>query len=122
MASQERRTAQRIKDEELLLKIIVGGFDTSTHTINISSSGLYCKVDKELPLMSRVKLMLMIPDSAKNAKEAKGVEVEGVVVRTHPVIIDGVTKHYDVAIFFDTALEPRAKELIASYIARKNTA
>mgnify|MGYP001267526381 CR=1 FL=1 len=122
MASQERRIAQRVKDEKLLLKIIVGGFDTSTHTLNISSSGLYCKVDKEIPLMSRVKLMLMIPDLAKNDKEAKGVEAEGVVVRTHPVIIDGQTKHYDVAIFFDTDLEPRARDIIAGYIAGKRAA
>lgn len=122
MASQERRIARRVKDEELLLKIIVGGFDTSTHTLNISSSGLYCKVDKEIPLMSRVKLMLMIPDPAKNDKEAKGVEAKGVVVRTHPVIIDGQTKHYDVAIFFDTGLEPEAREIIDSYIAGKKTA
>lgn len=122
MASHERRVAHRIKDEELPLKIVVGGFDTSTHTLNISSSGLYCKVGKEIPLMSRVKLMLMIPDPVKNDKEAKGVEVDGVVVRTHPVIIGGETKHYDVAIFFDTAPEPRAKEIIAGYIARKKAA
>jgi hypothetical protein len=72
--------------------------------------------------MSRVKLMLMIPDPARREKEVKGVELEGVVVRTHPVIINGEVKHYDVAIFFDTTLEPKTKELIADYIARKNAA
>ncbi|MFH1190441.1 MAG: PilZ domain-containing protein [Candidatus Omnitrophota bacterium] len=121
MANQERRVAKRVKDEELLLKIIMGGFDTSTHTLNISSSGLYCKVDKDMPLMSRVKLMLMIPDVVKSDREAKGIEVEGVVVRAHPVIISGEVKHYDVAIFFDS-LEPRTKELISNYISRKNAA
>ena len=121
MANQERRVAKRIKDEELLLKIIIGGFDTSTHTINISSSGLYCKVGKDMPLMSRVKLMVMIPGSSKNEKESKGVEVEGVVVRAHPVIIDGEIKHYDVAIFFDS-LESKTRDLIDNYIARKNAA
>jgi hypothetical protein len=119
MARQERRIAQRIKDEELPLKIVVGGFDATTHTLNISSSGLYCKVDKEIPLMSRVKLMLMIPDPAK---EAKSVELEGVVVRTHPVIIDGVIRHYDVAIFFDTAPDPRARAIIDGYVSRKKAA
>ena len=118
MVNQERRVAQRIKDEELSLKILAGGFDTLTHTLNISSSGLYCKVGKEIPLMSRVKLMLMIPPPEGSGREAKGVEVEGVVVRTHPVIIDGDIKHYDVAIFFDN-LEPATRELIAGYISRK---
>ena len=121
MADQERRRAQRIKDEELSLKILVDEFDTSTHTINISSSGLYCKVDKELPLMSRVRLMLMIPDTSKPGKETQPVETEGVVVRAHPVIIDGRIKHYDVAIFFDS-LEPKTKELITNYIAKKKAA
>lgn len=121
MPNRERRKAPRIRDEELPLRINIGGFDTATHTLNISSSGLYCKVAKEIPLMSRVKLMLMIPDLTKGNKETKGVEVEGVVVRTHPVIIDGQIKHHDVAIFFD-GLEPRASELIANYIARKKSA
>ena len=118
MANQERRRAQRIDDAELPLKILVGEFDTSTHTLNISSSGLYCKVDKEIPLMSRVRLMLMMPNPLKPAKETRGVEVEGVVVRTHPVIIDSRIMHYDLAIFFDN-LDPKTKELIAGYIARK---
>jgi len=121
MANAERRRADRIKDEELSLKIRMSDFDVSTHTINISSSGLYCKVSKDVPIMSRVKLILMIPDPVKSDKETKGVEVEGVVVRGHPVIIDGEIKHYDVAIFFDS-LEPRAEELIAGYIARKKAA
>ena len=121
MANQERRRAPRIKSEELSLKLHTGDFDTVTHTLNISASGLYCKVDRELPLMSRVKLMLMIPGLSSNDAEAKGVEVEGVVVRAHPVIIDGKVKHYDVAIFFDS-IEPKIKELITGYIAKKKTA
>ncbi len=121
MAHQERRSSQRIDDKETALKIRADGFDMATHTLNISSSGLYCKVDKELPLMSRIKLMLMLSDSGKADKQAKALEVEGVVVRAHPVIIDGKIRHYDVAIFFDS-LEPKARDLIADYIARKKAA
>ncbi len=121
MPGKERRSAQRINDEELSLKIRAGGFDTSTHTLNISSSGLYCKVDKEIPLMSRVKLMLMLSKQPKADKNAKGIEVEGVVVRMHPVIVDSRIKHYDLAIFFDN-LDPKARTDIANYIARKKAA
>ena len=121
MSNQERRRAPRIKIEELSLKLHAGDFDTVTHTLNISSSGLYCKVDRELPLMSRVKLMLMIPGQSNNNAESKGIEVEGVVVRAHPVIIDGKVQHYDVAIFFDS-IEPKIRELITGYIARKKAA
>ena len=121
MAQQERRKAPRIDDEELSLELHAGNFDAMAHTLNISASGLYCKVDKEMPLMSRVNLMLMIPDISSGTKEPRNVEVEGVVVRAHPVIIDGKIMHYDVAIFFDS-LTPKAKEIIAGYIARKKAA
>lgn len=118
MARNERRKTPRIDDEELSLELHAGGFDTMAHTLNISASGLYCKVDRDMPIMSRISLMLMIPDSSAGALELRKVEVEGVVVRAHPVIIDGEVRHYDVAIFFDN-LSPKARELIAGYIARK---
>ncbi len=118
MASQERRKFPRVKDECLSLKLRLDDFDSITHTMNISSSGVYCKLDKELPLMSRVKLMLMIPDPAKEST-LKKLEVSGVVVRQHPVTIDGTIKHYDVAIFFED-LSEKEKEIIAGYINRKS--
>lgn len=115
MVAEERRKLPRIKDESLSLKL--DGFDSITHTLNISPSGVYCKIDKELPLMSRVKLALMIPDPLKEGG-MQNIEVNGVVVREHPVTVDGVTKHYDVAIFFED-LPPEGKDAISSYIARK---
>ena len=118
MATNERRTFPRIKDEGLALKLNIGDFDIITHTLNLSASGIYCKVDKELPLMSRLKLRLMMPDAAKDDKSTKAIELNGVVVREHPVVIDGVVKHYDVAIFFED-LSPKNIEIIASYIDKK---
>ena len=116
--SEERRKFPRIKDDIVSLKLNLGDFDTIAHTLDISASGLYCKIDKEIPLMSRVKLILMIPDSSKERESAKHLEVDGVVVREHPVIIDGETKHYDVAIFFDD-LSEKDREAISNYISRK---
>lgn len=118
MSPQERRSYPRIDDEGLALKLNVGDFDTITHTLNISASGIYCKTSKEIPLMSRVRLILMIPDFSNDAKSIKSLEVDGVVVREHPVVIDGEIKHYDVAIFFDT-LSPKSREAISNYISRK---
>jgi len=115
MTHDERRKSVRISDEALALKVRIGDFDTIAHTLNLSASGLYCKVDREIPLMSRVKLVLMIPTTPKDAET---LEVSGVVVRGHPVVIDGRTKHYDVAIFFDD-LTAKDKGVIADYISRK---
>lgn len=117
MASQERRKFPRVQDESLSLKLRLDDFDSITHTMNISSSGVYCKLDKELPLMSRVKLMLMIPDPVKDGN-LKNLAVNGIVVRQHPVVIDGVTKHYDVAIFFED-LSEKDKDIIIRYVKRK---
>jgi hypothetical protein len=118
MTPTERRKSPRIHDEGLSLKLKGGDFDIMTHTLNLSASGIYCKVEKEIPLMSRVRLMLMITDPTRDGKP-QPVEVEGVVVRQHPVIIDGRVKHYDVAIFFEN-LEAKTRDAIAGYINRKN--
>lgn len=120
MVDQERRGFPRLHDEGLSLKLNVGDFDTMTHTLNLSASGIYCKIDKEIPLMSRVKLMLMVPDLSGSEKSTKNITVEGVVVREHPVIMDGRIKHYDVAIFFEN-LTPKNRELIANYVAAKKS-
>jgi hypothetical protein len=117
MVPKERRKFPRVNDEGLSLKLRLDDFDSITHTMNISASGVYCKLDKEFPIMSRVKLMLMIPDPAKEGT-IRDLEVDGVVVRQHPVTIDGLIKHYDAAIFFED-LSEKDKEIIDDYIKRK---
>ena len=117
--SEERRRFPRVKDERLSLKLKLNDFDTVTHTLDISASGVYCKVDKEIPLMSRVKLILMITDPSKEPEVIDSLEVNGVVVREHPVVIDGQTRHYDVAIFFED-LSAKDREIISNYVSRRS--
>ena len=118
MVAEERRKFPRLRDETLPLEVKLDDFDSITHTLNISSSGVYCKIDKELPLMSKVKCILMVPDATKDKGPVKSLEVTGIVVRQHPVIVDGTIKHYDAAIFFDD-LSAKDKEIISNYISRK---
>ena len=118
MVAAERRSFPRVRDEGLSLRLNAGDFDTVTHTLDISASGIYCKIDREIPIMSRVRLKLMVPDSAKSSKSTIELDVDGVVVREHPVIIDGVIKHYDAAIFFDN-LSEKNSEIIQNYISSK---
>ena len=117
--SKERRSFPRIKNEGLSLKLNTGDYDTITHTLDISASGLYCKIEREIPLMSRVKIALMLPDVSGDRKTAKSLEVDGVVVREHPVIVDGKIKHYDIAVFFDN-LSEKTRDAIAGYISKLN--
>lgn len=91
--------------------------DTSivTETINITSSGAYCKTDKPLPLLSKVVLTLLVPQYTKKRKQDRKIECKGTVVRTHPVFIDGKAQSYDVAIYFDE-LSDTDRRFIAKYI------
>jgi len=114
----ERRKYPRVRDNRISLKVKAASFDsTISQSLNISASGVYCKVDKEVPLLSRVKIILMLPIDAKTdgGKMAK-IETEGVVVREHPVIVDGNVIHYDVAIFFDS-LSVKDRESIKVYVS-----
>lgn len=86
-----------------------------TKTMNITSTGAYCKTEKPLPLLSKVILTLLIPQHSRKKGTDKKIECEGTVVRTHPVIIDGKPQSYDVAIYFD-GLSENDRLLISKYI------
>ena len=118
MSNQERRSFPRIADTDFAMELKVGEFDTIIHTLNVSASGVYCKIDREIPIMSRVKIVLMMP-GMKKSEGASGMELSGVVVREHPVIINGETKHYDLAIFFDD-ISQKDRDTIASYINKNS--
>lgn len=114
---KEKRKYPRLKDENISLKVKSGDIDIITKSLDISASGVYCKVEKEVPLMSRIKVVLIVPkpkaDNAPAPRTAK-IETDGVVVRGHPVIVDGKITHYDVAIFFDN-ISARDREALLEY-------
>jgi hypothetical protein len=117
MVKLERRGAPRA-DKNVAMKLKLGELDTVIHALNISASGAYCKIDKEIPLMSRVKLVIMLPDMDKPGEPERKIEVTGVVVREHPVVIDGKIKHFDLAIFFED-ISQKDREAISGYVSKK---
>lgn len=119
--SGEKREYPRLKDEGISLKVRSGDVDIITKSLDISASGVYCKVEKELPLMSRIKVMLILPKVDKEESDigrTVKIETDGVVVREHPVIKSGKIAHYDVAVFFDN-ISVKDREAIRNYINRK---
>jgi len=121
-ASQEKRKYPRLKDEGISLKVKSGDVETITKSLDISASGVYCKVEKELPLLSRIKVILIVPSCDKRKTgEARTVKIEtdGVVVREHPVIVSEKIIHYDVAIFFDN-ISAKDREKLLDYTNRKD--
>jgi hypothetical protein len=113
----ERRKYPRIKDKNISIKLSSEGVDTITQSLDVSASGIYCKVKKHIPLMSRVQLVLNLPGK-KDQAGPSNIDVEGIVVREHPVIENGRVHHYDLAIFFDSLLPKHRKKLI-QYINQK---
>ena len=119
--SKEKRKYPRLKDENVSLKVKSGDIDIITKSLDISASGIYCKVEKEIPLMSRTKVILIVPKAKKDESDvSKNVKIEtdGVVVREHPVIVDGKIVHYDIAIFFDN-ISTKDRKILLEYTKQK---
>ncbi len=112
---KERRQHQRAKSG-VPLKIADTGFDIITETVNISSTGIYCRVTRLLPLMSKIDLILLLPAKTLKEKKSAKIRCKGVVVRTEPVILKDAEKaHYNVAIFF-TDVSKKDQKTIDSYV------
>ncbi len=113
----ERRKFPRVKDENISVKLSGEGFTAITQSLDVSASGIYCKVDRRIPLMTRVEVLLSVPGRGKT-NASSTMNIEGVVVREHAVKKDGVLQHYDIAIFFNTLL-PKERKRLVQYINSK---
>jgi len=114
---KERRRHPRIKDKGISIKLSGEGFNTITQSLDVSASGIYCKVDRHVPVMTRVQVVLSLPGRNKASGPAV-LNVDGVVVREHAVKKDGKVEYYDIAIFFDS-LKPGERETLSRYIESK---
>jgi len=111
---EERRKYPRIKDKDISVKLSGAGFATVTKSLNISASGISCKLTSRLPLMSVVQIHISLPSKVKSVSPIT-LNIEGVVVREEPIMKEGRVEQYDVAIFFNS-LEPSAREKLVRYI------
>lgn len=113
----ERRKHPRVRDKNISIKISGDGFNAITQSLDVSASGIYCKVDHHIPVMTRLQIILSIPIQ-KGSASSTAMNLDGVVVREHAVKEDGRIKHYDVAIFFNTLL-PKERRKLVQYIGKR---
>ena len=113
---EERRKHYR-KKSQLPLKIADKTFDVITETVDVSSSGIYCRVTRLLPLMSKIEVVLLVPPkNGSKSKQAKKIRCKGVVVRTEPIILKDADKaHYNTAIFF-TDISAKDQKALEAYV------
>jgi len=89
-------------------------------TIDLSCIGAYCRTNKHIPFMTKVKIIFPL-SHGKNKKTVKNVEFYGVVVRTDKVSSKpDKNDMYKIAIFFNE-IEKSVKEKIAAFIDKHNS-
>ncbi len=113
----ERRKHPRIVDKDISIELSGDGVDAITQSLDVSASGVYCKVACRIPLMTRVQIVLSLP-AKSTSSSSKIMNLDGVVVREHPVKKDGAVDHYDVALFFNTLL-PKERRVLVDYINKR---
>ena len=107
----DRRRSIRI-DEKLPFKIGHQDYEAEVRTVNISCQGTLCIVDKDIPLMTQLKLALSLPSSRKGAGGHKTLAMKGVVVRKEK---DVTGKQYFIAIFF-SEIKPADRAFLEKFI------
>ena len=107
----ERRKHPRVANN-IPMKICQEGGDLVTETWNISRSGAYCRVNRYLEPMTKLKILLLLPVKKNNKLSTKKISCEGVVVRTEKV---PDKDYFNIAVFFNDILK-KDSEIIAEYV------
>ena len=95
-AGQERRRAHRV-DAHIPCRIAHEDGDIVSETVNVSRSGAYCRLDKRIGVMTKLKIQILLPIRKDEKTLTKTIHCQGVVVRVEPCPETG---NYDIAIFF----------------------
>jgi hypothetical protein len=115
---KERRRVPRVAAKlPLTIKGVEKSFKAKTY--NISPSGIYCTLDRFVPLNTKLGVTIVIPEKDRGkSKGKKKVQCGGIVVRNEPRKAKGVEKTFGMALFF-TDIAPRDRAKICNYIKPK---
>jgi len=116
MSPTERRKAVRAP-AKLAMEIKLGGTDYGQlRTINVSANGVYFSSPGFIAPLTRLEIVLLIPDKLDGSSAKKReVSCEGVVVRTEPGEPTKDVSAYDVACYF-TSITEHDRAHLESYI------
>ena len=108
---QERRRSPRF-DYTIPLKLSSGDVEIVTETRNVSSSGVYCRVNTYIEPMTKLKIHLLLPVKKSNRISTKRISCQGVVVRTESV---PQQEYFNAAIFFND-IQPKDIRALADFV------
>lgn len=107
----EKRRDPRVENS-LSIKLSSPQVDIVTETKNLSSSGVYCKVDRYLEPMTRLGIILLLPQRRNSRVTTRKVSCGGVVVRTEN-IPDGAG--FNIAVFFND-ISAKDSKVLADFV------
>ena len=110
-SSQERRRSPRL-EHTVPLKLSSGDIDIVTETSNLSSSGVYCRVNAYIEPMTKLKIHLLLPVKKNSRTSTKRISCQGVVVRAESVPDHN---YFNAAIFFND-IQPKDIQAISDFI------
>ncbi|MBI5150506.1 MAG: PilZ domain-containing protein [Candidatus Omnitrophica bacterium] len=96
-AGQERRQTHRV-DAHIPCRIAHEDGDIVAETVNVSRSGAYCRLDRRIGIMTKLKIQILLPVRKGEKNLTKTIQCQGVVVRVEPCPETG---HYNIAVFFN---------------------
>jgi hypothetical protein len=113
MTRVERRSAARFP-ARLAMEITLGADRTRAESLNVSANGVYFSSRAFIPLLTRLRITLELPEGAGASSR---VACDGVVVRTEPEAESAAVAEYEVACYF-TDMSDTDRERLESYILR----
>ncbi len=91
----------------------------TAQTVNLSAGGFYCKVPFYVPVMTKLRVSMVVPlEDTEGKVENHVITCEGMVVRVVPEKPQPNRKFYEIGCFF-TDIDDYDRLLIEQYLAAK---
>ena len=110
--SSEKRKHPRV-DNNIPVKISSEDLDIVTETRNLSRTGAYCRINKHLEPMTKIKIHLLLPFKKKDKVQTKKISCHGVVVRSEPA---PGQNYFNVAVYFND-IQKKDADSIGQYVS-----
>ncbi len=107
----ERRKHPRV-DYNLPVKISCEEADFVTETRNFSRTGAYCRVNKFVAPMTKLKIHLLLPLKRNGKTVTKKISCQGIVIRMEPI---AGQDYYHAAIYFND-IKQKDADYISDYV------
>ena len=96
------------------MEITLGADRAAAESLNVSANGVYFASRAFIPLLTRLRITLELPEESGTASR---VSCDGVVVRTEPEAEAASVREYQVACYF-TEISDADRRRLESYILR----